>query len=45
VLQDGRSTVAGKGEAILISKGTTVTYRGKKGTAGFYVLWPFDWDK
>jgi hypothetical protein len=22
-----------------------VTYRGRAGTVGFFVLWPFDWDK
>src|SRR5438094_3568103 len=44
VIQNGQSTIAGKGQAILIANGTTVTYRGRKGTVGFYVLWPFDWD-
>ena len=33
------------GEAILIPKGARVTYRGRAGTLGFFVLWPFDWDK
>ena len=33
------------GEAILIPKGAKVTYRGRAGTLGFFVLWPFDWDK
>jgi ethanolamine utilization protein EutQ (cupin superfamily) len=45
VIEGERSTVAREGEAILIPKGATVTYRGKRGTAGFYVLWPFDWDQ
>ena len=45
IVQNGRSTVAHAGEAVLIAKGTTVTYRGKKGTVGFFVLWPFDWNK
>ena len=25
--------------------GAKVTYRGRAGTVGFFVLWPFDWDK
>jgi ethanolamine utilization protein EutQ (cupin superfamily) len=37
--------VARAGEAILIPKGTKVTYRGRAGTVGFFVLWPFDWKK
>jgi len=45
VVQESGSTVARAGEALLISKGTTVTYRGTKGTVGFFVLWPFDWNK
>jgi ethanolamine utilization protein EutQ (cupin superfamily) len=45
VLSDGGTTVARAGEAILIPKGTKVTYRGRAGTVGFFVLWPFDWNK
>jgi ethanolamine utilization protein EutQ len=45
IVQDGRSTSARAGQALLIAKGTTVTYRGKKGTVGFFVLWPRDWNK
>lgn len=45
IVQDGRSTVAQAGEAVLIGKGATVTYRGRKGTVGFFVLWPRDWNK
>jgi ethanolamine utilization protein EutQ (cupin superfamily) len=44
VASDGRSTKAHAGEAILIPKGAKVTYRGRAGTLGFFVLWPFDWD-
>ncbi len=44
VLSDGRSTAARAGEAILIPNGARVTYRGRAGTVGFFVLWPFDWD-
>jgi len=25
--------------------GAKVTYRGRAGTVGFFVLWPFDWDR
>ncbi len=39
------ATTARAGEAILIPKGTTVTYSGRAGTVGFFVLWPFDWDR
>ena len=45
VLSNGASTVARAGEAILIPKGAKVTYRGRPGTVGFFVLWPFDWNK
>lgn len=45
VLSEGEDTVARGGEAILIPKGTKVTYRGRAGTVGFFVLWPFDWNK
>jgi ethanolamine utilization protein EutQ (cupin superfamily) len=45
VVSDGRRTVARAGEAILIPKGATVTYRGRAGTVSFFVLWPFDWNK
>jgi ethanolamine utilization protein EutQ (cupin superfamily) len=41
---DGRVT-AHPGEAILIPSGAKVTYRGKKGTLGFFALWPFDWNR
>jgi len=44
VVSDGESTVARAGEAILIPKGANVTYRGRAGTASFFVLWPFDWN-
>ena len=42
---EGESLKAKAGEAILIPDGAKVTYRGKAGTVGFFVLWPFDWDK
>jgi ethanolamine utilization protein EutQ (cupin superfamily) len=45
VVGDGGAVRARVGEAILIPNGTTVTYRGRAGTVGFFVLWPFDWDK
>jgi|SRR5438477_2775684 len=45
VLSGGGNTVARAGEAILIPNGSTVTYRGRAGTLGFFVLWPFDWNK
>lgn len=42
---EGKSVKAKAGEAILIPDGARVTYRGRAGTVGFFVLWPFDWDK
>lgn len=45
IVEDGVSTVAEPGEAVLIPNGATVTYKGKKGTMGFFVLWPFDWNR
>jgi len=45
VESEGKSTKARGGQAILISEGAKVTYRGKAGTVGFFVLWPFDWNK
>jgi ethanolamine utilization protein EutQ (cupin superfamily) len=45
LVSDGSSVKARAGEAILIPDGARVTYRGKAGTVGFFVLWPFDWDK
>ena len=45
ILSGGRSVKARAGEAILIPDGENVTYRGRAGTVGFFVLWPFDWDK
>ena len=45
VVSGGKSTKAHAGEAILIPDGDKVTYRGKAGTVGFFVLWPFDWNK
>ena len=45
VRSDGDDTVARAGEAILIPNGAKVTYRGRAGTVGFFVLWPFDWNK
>jgi ethanolamine utilization protein EutQ (cupin superfamily) len=45
ILEDGRSTVAQAGEAVLIPNGATVTYKGRKDTIGFFVLWPFDWNR
>ena len=45
VQEESGSVVARAGEAILIPNGTKVTYRGKAGTVGFFVLWPFDWDR
>jgi len=43
VLSNGQSVTARAGEAIVIPKGTTVTYRGHKGTKCFFVLHPRDW--
>lgn len=45
VASEGESIKAHAGEAILIPKGAKVTYRGRAGTLGFFVLWPFDWDR
>ena len=45
VLSGNGNTVARAGEAILIPNGSKVTYRGRAGTLGFFVLWPFDWNK
>src|SRR5207253_11085172 len=45
IVSEGRSVKARAGQAILIPDGTKVTYRGRAGTVGFFVLWPFDWDK
>jgi ethanolamine utilization protein EutQ (cupin superfamily) len=45
VVSEGESVKAHAGEAILIAEGEKVTYRGKAGTVGFFVLWPFDWNK
>lgn len=42
---DVKSVTARAGEAILIPNGARVTYRGKAGTVGFFVVWPFDWNK
>lgn len=52
-VQEGELSISGEsgtvtahaGEAILIPKGAKVTYRGRAGTVGFFVLWPFDWDR
>ncbi|TMF80253.1 MAG: hypothetical protein E6I12_00785 [Chloroflexi bacterium] len=35
----------GELEVVGIPKGAKVTYRGRAGTVGFFVLWPFDWDR
>src|SRR5438128_108359 len=45
IISDSGSVEAHAGEAILIANGAKVTYRGRAGTIGFFVLWPFDWDK
>ena len=45
VVSEGNSVKASAGEAILIPDGVKVTYRGRAGTVGFFVLWPFDWSK
>jgi len=45
IISDLSSVKAHAGEAILIPNGARVTYRGRAGTVGFFVLWPFDWDK
>lgn len=45
IVSDGASVKASVGQAILIPNGARVTYRGRKGTVGFFVLWPFDWDR
>ena len=44
IVSDGASVKASVGQAILIPNGAKVTYRGRAGTVGFFVLWPFDWD-
>lgn len=41
----GATVKAAAGQAILIPKGEKVTYRGRAGTLGFFVLWPFDWNQ
>ncbi len=43
IATEGNSIRARAGQAILIPDGAKVTYRGKAGTVGFFVLWPFDW--
>ena len=43
VISGGRSVIAGPEECIVISKGTTVTYKGKAGTRAFFVLFPREW--
>src|SRR6266513_4783053 len=45
IVSDSSRVSAHAGEAILIPNGAKVTYRGRAGTLGFFVLWPFDWDK
>ena len=45
IVGEGGSVKAGVGEAVLIPNGAKVTYRGRAGTVGFFVLWPFDWNK
>jgi ethanolamine utilization protein EutQ (cupin superfamily) len=45
IVSDSSSVSAHAGQAILIPNGARVTYRGRAGTLGFFVLWPFDWDK
>ena len=45
IVSEGRIVKAKAGQAILIPDGAKVTYRGRAGTVGFFVLWPFDWDK
>ena len=45
IVGEGGSVKAGVGQAVLIPNGAKVTYRGRAGTVGFFVLWPFDWDK
>ena len=45
IVSDSKSVKARAGEAILIPNGAKVTYKGRAGTVGFFVLWPFDWDK
>ena len=45
VVSGGADIVARAGQAILIPKGAKVTYLGRAGTASFFVLWPFDWNK
>ena len=45
IVSGGKSIKAQPGQAILIPDGEKVTYRGRAGTVGFFVLWPFDWDK
>jgi ethanolamine utilization protein EutQ (cupin superfamily) len=43
VLSERGGVTARAGEAILIPDGVKVTYRGRAGTLGFFVLWPLDW--
>ena len=45
VISNSSRVQARAGEAVLIPNGAKVTYRGRAGTVGFFVLWPFDWDK
>jgi ethanolamine utilization protein EutQ (cupin superfamily) len=45
IVGEAGSVKAAVGQAILIPNGAKVTYRGRAGTVGFFVLWPFDWDR
>src|SRR5436190_21473717 len=45
VLSNSSGVQARAGEAVLMPNGRKVTNRGRAGAVGFFVLWPFDWDK
>lgn len=40
---DEETIILTPGMSCLIASGSTVNYRGKRGTRGIYVLWPRDW--
>src|SRR5438552_13109297 len=44
IVSDGASVKASVGQAILSPNGARVTYRGRKGTGRFLLLWPFAWE-
>jgi ethanolamine utilization protein EutQ len=43
ITAEGRDIEAHEGQAVIIRKGTTVTYQGTAGTVLFYTLFPANW--